>query len=240
MPMAPRPNASGARPPVPMVRPGRPGHDEHGGEHGGEHGAKAGEHHGVQPINWAYGLLGERDGVQPTLLYRSPGMPVPLLANVINFGLLLLAGVSFGRKPLSEGLAKRRETLMREMDEAARLKREAESRLQTYKKRLDKVGDEIERIKTDYAAQAKRDHERIMREAQEKGERMRRDAEFLLQQERKAAVGRLTENTADEAVRRAEVLLRAGVSDADQQRLADDYLRDVAGIGRGAAAGGAA
>jgi F-type H+-transporting ATPase subunit b len=231
-------------------RPGRPapgpGHaDPHGaapkGGHDDPHGAAkaGGEHHGLQPINWHYGLLGERDGVAPSLFYRPVGMPVPLLANVINFGLLALIGVRFGRKPLAEGLVKRRETLMREMDEAGRLKREAEARLQTYKRRLDKVGDEIERIKGDYEAQAKRDRERIVREAEEKRERMRRDADFLLQQERKAAVERLTERTADEAVRRAEVLLREGVGDEDQQRLADEYLRDLAQFG-GVRAGGAA
>lgn len=177
----------------------------------------------------------------PSLAYRPSGMPVPLLANIINFGLLALIGVRFGRKPLADGLVKRRETLMREMDEAARLKREAEARLQTYKKRLDKVEDEMDRIKSDYAAQSKRDRERIVRESEEKRERMRRDADFLLEQERKAAVERLTERTADEAVRRAEVLLREGVSDDDQQRLADEYLRDVARLGGGTVqAGGAA
>ncbi|HEU4410990.1 MAG TPA: ATP synthase F0 subunit B [Polyangiaceae bacterium] len=252
-----RPGARPGQPPPAMPpRPGRPGagHDDpHGGAarpgaggHADPHGSAAqaggGAHHGPEPINWAYGLLGERDGVAPSLLYRPAGMPVPLLANVINFGLLALLGVRFGRKPLAEGLVKRRETLMREMDEAARLKREAEARLQTYKKRLEKVDDEIERIKSDYAAQAKRDRERIVREAEEKRERMRRDADFLLQQERKAAVERLTERTADEAVRRAEALLRAGVGDDDQQRLADEYLRDVTrlGGGGGVRAGGAA
>ncbi len=254
---APRPGMPGGMPrPGASARPGLPPGGEHGDPHGdphggparpgahgaaapGAHGAAAG-HHAPGPINWAYGLLGERDGVAPSLLYRSPGMPVPLLASVINFGALLLLGVRFGRKPLSEGLVKRRETLMREMDEAARLKREAEARLQTYKKKLETVGEEIERIKGDYATQAKRDRERIVREAEEKSLRMRRDADFLLAQERKAAVERLTERTADQAVGRAEALLRAGVNEADQQRLADEYLRDVATLGAGAPAGGAA
>jgi F-type H+-transporting ATPase subunit b len=230
----------GGRPGARPGGPGAPGQDPHGG---GAHGKPAEGHgsgHEAQPINWAYGLLGERDGVPPSLLYRPSGMPVPFLASVINFGALALLGVRFGRKPLREGLAKRRETLMREMDEAARLKREAEARLQSYQKRFDKVGDEVERIKTDYAAQARRDRERIVREAEEKRERMRRDAGFLLQQERKAAVERLTERTAEEAVRRAEALLRANVSEADQQRLADEYLRDVAGLAGGARVGGAA
>jgi F-type H+-transporting ATPase subunit b len=209
------------------------GHDAHG------EAAKGGGHHEPQHINWAYGLLGEKDVISPNIWFRTPGMPVPFLANVINFGALLALGVRFGRKPVAEGLVKRRETLMREMDEAARLKREAEARLQTYKRRLDKVGDEIERIKSDYATQAQRDRERIVREAEEKRVRMRRDADFLLAQERKAAIERLTERTADEAVRRAEALLRAGIGEGDQRRLADEYLRDVSRLSAGSAGGAA-
>jgi F-type H+-transporting ATPase subunit b len=212
---------------------GKP-HDPHGSMVAGEHG---GAHHELLPINWTYGLFGEKEGVEASLFWRPKGMPVPFLANLINFGVLAFLAFRYGKKPLADGLQKRRDTLMQEIDEAAKVKGAAEKRLAEYKKKMKTLDSEVERIRKESAEEAKREEERIVREAKEKRERMRRDAQFLLEQEQKGLQQALLAKTVDQASAAAEKLLVQRLSAADQDRLAEDYLRD---IGKNVQSGGVA
>jgi F-type H+-transporting ATPase subunit b len=207
---------------------GAPGHGAPG--HGDGHGE--GEH-ALGPINWFSGLLGEKDGVEPDLLTRKTGMPVPFLANIINLSVLLYLGFRFGKKPLEEGLKKRKTDLMRDIDEAAKVKAEAEARLGEYEGKLKKIDDELARIKKEYAEQGERDKERIVRDAKEKRARMKRDAELLVEQEGKALEKSLVEQTVARATALAEDLVKQKLASSDHERLADEYLRDVAKVQAG-------
>jgi F0F1-type ATP synthase membrane subunit b/b' len=66
-------------------------------------------------------------------------------------------------------------------------------------------------------------------EAEAKAARMRREAEFLAIQELKEVRQGLLRDTVEAAVKAAEELLTKRVTPADQERLADDYLADLAG-----------
>ncbi len=63
--------------------------------------------------------------------------------------------------------------------------------------------------------------------------RMRRDAEFRIEQERKAVRDQLLEEAVVAATAAAEALIKKQMSSADQDRMAADYLASV-----GAALGG--
>ncbi|HEX6764723.1 MAG TPA: ATP synthase F0 subunit B, partial [Polyangiaceae bacterium] len=105
-------------------------HAEH--EAAAEHAeAHAAEHHAPSfgEINWYYGLLFEREGVEPSLLFRPKGMPVPFLGYAFNAFVLYAILYRFAKKPLREGLARRKATIERGMKEAAELKAEARARL---------------------------------------------------------------------------------------------------------------
>jgi hypothetical protein len=56
---------------------------------------------------------------------------------------------------------------------------------------------------------------------------MRRDAEFLVEQEVKQIRADLWRGTVEAAVTAAEELLKKRVTPADQERLAEDYLADL-------------
>ncbi len=78
------------------------------GEGHGEHGA---EHEGHAPtfddINWVYGFLGEKEGEEPSLLWRPKGMPVPFGALALNAGILYWLLFKFGKKPIGDALRAR-------------------------------------------------------------------------------------------------------------------------------------
>jgi len=195
--------------------------------HGDEHAAT------FDDVNWYFGLLGEKEGLEaPDLLWRPKGMPVPFAA--LAFDTLLLYYVLyrvFGSGVVN-GLRKRKQDMLRGMEEAAKMKREAEQQLQAYEEKFGQVDQEAERIRQQMRKNAEQEHARILQEAKERRERMERDAHLLVQQELKAVREQLLETTIESALKAAEETLRARLTEADQQRFGDEY---IAGIHRAGA-----
>jgi F-type H+-transporting ATPase subunit b len=178
-------------------------------------------------INWFHGLLGEKEGVEPDLLYRPKGMPAPLGAMLINTAILFWLLGRYGRRPVALALKKRKQTIMTGMEDAARMRKEARLQLKGYEKKLADIDQEIERLQSEMRAAGQAERARILAEAKEKHARMERDARTLVEQELKAAREALLAETVRAAIRSAEERLRRDVTAADQQRLAEEYLANV-------------
>jgi F-type H+-transporting ATPase subunit b len=191
-----------------------------------EHGHADGEHEGAE-INWSYGFLGEKEGVEPDLLYRPKGMPAPFLANIANALMLFGVLVVFGKKPIAEALKQRKQRIVAGMDEAARMKAEAQSKLTEYEEKLKRLDSEVERIRTEMREAAEAERRRILAEAKERRERMERDAHLLVEQELKAARDALVRETVHGALASAEEILTSRLTDADHDRLTGEYLDGI-------------
>ncbi len=179
-------------------------------------------------INWYYGVLGEKEDLeQPSLLWRETGMPAPLLASFFNAGILFFLIYHFGRRPLREGLQRRRQTIMEGMDQAAKMKAEAEEQLAHYEQKLSQVGSDIERIRREMREAAEAERQYILQEAKERRARVEREAKLLMSQELKAAREALFQDAVRAAVQSAERLVKAQLSQDDQKRLADEYLQSI-------------
>src|SRR5579859_6463593 len=124
----------------------------------------------------------------------------PYLAALINFGLLALLYYSLGKKPLAEGLKNRRISIAKEIEEAKRMKQEAEERATHYQAKLANLEEELAATKRALEEAGKGERERIVKEAEEKAARMQRDATFLLEQEVKQMRLDLVRETVDQAV----------------------------------------
>src|SRR5207237_9794832 len=133
--------------------------------------------------SWGNGFLAEKSGLPPTLFWRAPGEPPPFLATLFNFGLLVYIAARFGKKPLREALVKRKETIVRELEDARRLREAAEKRLAEYEAKLGKIHEDLDRVRKEFREQGELDKQRILQEAEERRLRMKRDAEILLSQE---------------------------------------------------------
>lgn len=189
-----------------------------------EHAQAAGEHEEHQEFNWAYGFLGEREGVKPSLAYRPVGMPAPFLANVINAVVLFGMLIGFGRKPVAEALRERKERIVAGMEEAAKMKAEAAEQLAKYEEKLHRIDEEIERIRREMREAAEMEQRRILSEARERRERMERDAKLLVEQELKGAREMLVRETVAAALKSAEEILAKQLGPADHDRMATEYL----------------
>jgi F-type H+-transporting ATPase subunit b len=202
---------------------------EHGEHASGEHGEHAsGEHEEAESeFNWAYGFLGEKEGVAPDLMYRPKGMAPPFLANVLNALVLFTIIVVAGRKPIALGLRKRKERIVHGMEEAGRMKAEASARLAEYEEKLKHIEREIERIRSEMREAAEAERRRVLQDAKERRERMERDARLLVEQETKAARERLSRETIASAMRSAEAIIARAIGPADRDRMITEYFETL-------------
>jgi F-type H+-transporting ATPase subunit b len=195
----------------------------------GEHAAHGEHDHAptFDDVNWMYGLLGEKEGVEPSLLWRPTGMPVPFGASLLNAAILYFLLFKFGKKPIGDALKARKLGIMKGMEDAAKVKAEAEASLAKYQAKLDNIEQEIARIKQDMKEAGEAESARILSEAKERRTRLEKDAHTLIEQELKAAREGLLRDTVRAAVKSAEQTLSAKIGDADQTRLADEYLAQI-------------
>ncbi len=181
----------------------------------------------LEDYNFFYGFLGERDDVEPSVLWRPKGTPVPFAAMLLNSAILYWLLIRFAKKPISDALKSRKATILRGMEEAGKMKSEAEAQLAQYQEKLANLDQEIERVRSDMRSSGENERKRILAEAKEKRTRMERDAQTLIKQELKAAREGLTGEMVRSALSSAENTLRAKVTAADQQRLAEEYLAGI-------------
>jgi F-type H+-transporting ATPase subunit b len=182
-------------------------------------------------INWAWGLLGESDVTEPSLLFRPKGMPVPLLATLFNWGVLVGMIVLMARKHLPAALRRRKEQIVEGMQAAARMKEESSRRLAEYQKKLDTIGQEIERVKAEMVRAGELERQRILAEAVERRTRMERDARRLIETELQNAAEELRREVASHALRFAEETVRRALLPADQQRLFEEGVGNLQKLG---------
>jgi F-type H+-transporting ATPase subunit b len=192
-------------------------------EHGsGEHG---GEHH--QEFNWYHGMVGVKDGVEPGLLWRTPDMPTPFAAVLLNTALLFGILFKVARAPIAKGLVDRRQRVMRGIDEATAMKEEATRQLDFYRSKLDNLDAEIERVRREMRDGAEIERKRVLEDAAARRTRLEQEALTLIDQELKAVREELTRETARAALRSARELLLANTSTEDHRRLCEDYLEQL-------------
>ncbi len=206
---------------------------EHGAAEHGAHGP--GHHEAPGEINWIYGLLGEREGVEPSLAFRPPGMASPLLALLFNTARVFGAVYYFGRRPLAEALRARRDAILKGIEEAAAMKRDAAARLAEYQARLDHIDEEVARVEREMRAAGEAERERVLADARQRREVMERDARTMVALEAKAAIEDLRASAVRAAMARAREVLASQATAADQRRFLDDYLRALRGAEAGEA-----
>lgn len=240
---APHAAPAGA-PAAPAGAPAAPaGHAAPGHEPGGHEGGHEGGHHDPAPFNFAdiprftqekeQAARGDKDA------HGNPIVPVtPYAYLLINAAILFGIYYYYGKKPVVDGLQARHDTIAKELIEAAKIKADAEAKAKEYDEKLAHLGTELERIKADIIKAGEADRARIVKEAEEKAERMTKDAQFLLDQELKQLRNDMIAFTADAAIAAAEAVLKSKVSASDHERLSAEYLDEVSGKKKPQATGG--
>lgn len=198
------------------------GHDDHGSAHGGHHHTPR-----FSDINWFTGLIGEKEGATPGLVWRAPGTPPPLGAMLINAAVLFYILGRIAGPAIRTGLVDRKKRIAGDIQAAAAMKAEAEEQLAYYEGKLREMNAELERITSEMRDQAQADRKRILAEAEQRREAMALEARELVEQELATAREVVAKTVAREAVRIARELVAQSLNPQDQERLAQDLLQSV-------------
>lgn len=148
----------------------------------------------------------------------------PFAALALNFaGLLVIYYFGF-RKTVTQGLKDRKKSIAKDIESAQGMLKEAKDRAKRYQAKLQAVDEDSEQAKAALTSAGAGEKAAIEREAAEKVERMQRDADFLVLQEGKQLREDLLRETVESATAEAEALLAKGITQADQERLAQEFL----------------
>lgn len=204
---------------------------QHGGGGGGDHGGSAdgaplggeapephGEGAGAEAHAYPDEVHHEPVGVGEIL--TSPSF----IATLINFLIFAFLFVRLAGGPVGSFFSGRSESVARELEEARRLTAEANEKQAEYEERLRKIDDELADLRTQMIRSGEKERDRLVAEARDKAERMRRDAELAIEQRIRALRADLTRETVEAALQQATKLLEAKMTTEDQDRLAASYV----------------
>lgn len=203
--------------------------DGHGHGDVGAANAHGGGHKVKHIDNWTKSF-GCEDG--KFVKYYGPGKEYasgPFLFALINFGLLIILLVKFAGKPISSYLGERHDKVKSDLEVAARLRAEAESRLAEIQAKTKNLDGELAELKAAVRKDAELEKNRIISAAQAEAVRIAENAERTLQQEVERVKRDLEVEAINAALSAADKLLKQEVTAGDRQRINDEYLDQISG-----------
>ncbi|NMC71945.1 MAG: hypothetical protein GYA57_18075 [Myxococcales bacterium] len=173
----------------------------------GEHGA---EHHETLSLNWFD--FADRHAA-------------PVLALVINFGILVWLLVHFGRRPLHAFLLERQRKVQEDVDAAWEEKLRSEGKLRGLEARAAHLDEELKTLREDLLRIGHDERDRLLEDARARAEKIRREAEVAAREEERRALAELRRRIVEQALEEARAALRQRLTATDQSRLAEEFLQ---------------
>lgn len=144
-----------------------------------------------------------------------------------NFFVVFGAIAWLVRSRIKATLEARRSAMAVQLEEARAKQEEAEKRLSEFGNKLDHLEDEVQRIVKSFEEQGEADRGRIKLDADKAIERLVKEADFTINQEKAKAQREIREAGVRTTLLLAEKLIQERITDADRRRLADEYVRQV-------------
>lgn len=146
---------------------------------------------------------------------------------LVDFAAFVAALVYFTRRPLRDAFARRHFAVRRAIEENEAALALARSRYEETRDKLARVEREVNqlilRVKEDGASE----RDRIIASARAYAARLLEDSTVIVAQEGAAARERLRRSVAERALRTAERMLMAAITEADRTRLIDEAIGEI-------------
>lgn len=143
---------------------------------------------------------------------------------IVSFAILFFVLYKYAFPGILGILEEREKKIKDSLDQAERHRSEAEHKLQEYEAKLAAASKEAEAI----LAAAKERAQRLMEESEQRmtaeAERIKGDATRQIDQERRRAIQDIRTHTTELALLVAEKVVQRSLTEADNQRFADDAL----------------
>lgn len=169
----------------------------------------------VLPANeiWAAGSGG---GISGEVFWQS-----------ISFVLLIVLLIRVLKKPVSSFLSKRQEEIKNSLEQAAKKEIDSQTNFKEWEKKLDVLSQEVAELHQRISRDGQTERQRIIERAKEEGDRIRKQAQVVAEQEVKKARAELKKEMIDLSVDLAEKLLKDATQPKDQERLAKEFIGKV-------------
>lgn len=146
----------------------------------------------------------------------------------LNFGILVYFLVKWLREPLASYLKSYRELISKEIENAESAEERAEREYREAQKRLEELDSEIARMHELAIKQGTAEREKIIADARMHAdgiiERAKITAFMMVEEAKKKLLGELVETI----IKTAEEKISKSITDQDQQRLVENYVKDIA------------
>jgi F-type H+-transporting ATPase subunit b len=145
----------------------------------------------------------------------------------VNFVLLVGLLVYFLRKPLAQGLAGRRDKVTETLRQARQAREEAEGRAAILARQLAESEERIAALAERMKQENEQEREKLLEKARQLADSIRSEAEAGATREIERARRELRAEAVALAIELAEERLKENLQAADQERLVDQYLKQV-------------
>jgi len=157
-----------------------------------------------------------------------PGIPWAKLAfTAVNFSIFVAIVYRFAAPAVREWIVDRRNTVKAALEQAARVRAEAEALRAEWQQRIDRLGGELEEMLRLARADIEIERDQILAAARRTAEAIQRDAARTAENELRQARERLRAEVADQALAIAERLAPQRLTAADQGRFVDEFVSQV-------------
>ncbi len=148
--------------------------------------------------------------------WNYPGLEAWKFLNLLIF----IGGMLFVlRRPLSEALQHRRETIRQELEKSRQDMAEAKAALDEIETRLSRLDSEVQKIQGEAAAEAEAERKRIAEHTELEIGKLRTQAQREVESAGKVAAQELRRFVAEESVKLAEQLLRRDLRPDEDARI---------------------
>ena len=151
-----------------------------------------------------------------------------LFWSVISFGILLFLLKRFALPGILEMLDLREKKIKDSLDQAERLKQEAQQLLSQYQAKLKSVHDEGRAILEEARKQAQLQLEENERRVELETQRMLAEARSEIQREQQQVLRDVQRAAVELTLLAAEKVLSRSLTDADHRRLIDEAVQEIA------------
>ncbi|MDO5118760.1 MAG: F0F1 ATP synthase subunit B [Coriobacteriales bacterium] len=151
--------------------------------------------------------------------------PLTMVTQLLATFLIFLMFKRFLWKPVKEILAKRSQAMQGELDQARKVREEADIFLDEAKHEVDVARETGKRIVSDAQAEAETVRDTILQEADAKAKSRLDAAEAQIAQKEEDMRNELQDEVADLAILAAEKLLREKIDEARDREFIDNFLK---------------
>ncbi len=153
-----------------------------------------------------------------------------LFWRTVNFIALVIILVKFLAKPIGNGLSGRRRQIQEELEALQAKRDEAERSYKEFEARLAGMEKEMETVVEKAVAMAEDEKVRILKEAEESAEDIKRQATAAVEAAIVEAKRSLQEEVAEKAAAMAEELIVKNLTPEDQVTITEQYLDKVGAV----------